>query len=149
MCIFVYGGGGGQMTHKTRMTTVAGRSGGRRSQCVISCTGQRTECMHNTQRFERSYNGTEVKQVGERMVGVRSHHTGGKTSSAILPKITSPGVAAARPKHPLPGPNTATLFPTHLFFYGKFDNKKVWIVMSEMKWGEGGQNCLYDYVAVV
>lgn len=45
---------------------------------------------------------------------VRSHHTGGKTSSTILPKITSPGVITARPEHPLPGPNTAALFPTHL-----------------------------------
>lgn len=35
------------------------------------------------------------------MMGVRSHHTGGKTSSAKLPKITSPGVVTARPEHPL------------------------------------------------
>lgn len=36
-------------------------------------------------------------------MGVRSHHTGGKTSSALLPRTTSPGELRARPEHPLPG----------------------------------------------
>lgn len=56
----------------------------------------------------------------ERMVEVRSHHTGGKTSSTMLPKITSPGVVAARPEHPLPGPKHGSALPhthTHTHTY--------------------------------
>jgi len=89
-----------------------------------------TECMHNMQPFCEELQWDRGEAGWERKVGVRSHHTGGKTSSAILPRITSPGVAAARPKHPLPGPNTATLFPTHLVCRGKFSCKNVQIIMS-------------------
>lgn len=35
--------------------------------------------------LDKRDNRTEVKQVGGRMMEVRSHHTGGKTSSTLLP----------------------------------------------------------------
>ena len=69
--------------------------------------------MYNIWPFDKSYNRDGGEAGWERMVEVRSHHTGGKTSSTILPKITSPGVVAARPEHPLPGPKHGTHTHTH------------------------------------